>query len=104
MFNVNISTAIKFTTQEDVQAYRQISAAALPKDDCEVVCAAYKVGYQNIVLLNDNGRLIVRYPKAQARGMAVDGKPVVLHGDGFVPIDRSDLTNVETQACEQTEE
>ena len=91
MKTVIISTAIKFTNKADVETYTKLSPAALPLDDYELEgVAKYAVGYEHIVLLGASGKTMLRVKRDKVRGLAVDGQPIVIHGDDFKRIDFDD--------------
>lgn len=83
-----ISTGIRFTTEEDVNAYKALSFEALPMTDLEFNEATrYLIGWRRIVLFGLNGHRLAVLDREQVRGMAVDGKPVTVSGEDFTPID-----------------
>lgn len=100
-----ISTAINFKTETDVSAYLLITPRALPDGDCALSCDEYKIGWEHIVLLDTAGRLMLKMKRRDVRGMAVDGKPVAVHGDGFAPIDSTQAVDASPEEeAEQDEE
>lgn len=100
-----ISSAIKFTTEADVKAYMQLSPEAVPENDMifEGV-AKFTVGYKSIILFNKDGRRIIAWPREKARGMAVGGSPVILHGPDFQRIGLDDEKPEEQLPEDETSE
>lgn len=85
--NAVLSTAINFQNVQEVKAYMTFSAAALPDGDRRYSdVAAYKVGYDNIVLLDASGYIIAKEARHNYRGLAIDGKPIVINGPDFARI------------------
>lgn len=83
---VIISTAIRFTTEADVAAYKALSFEALPLEDMEYnEVTRYLVGWEHIVLFGANGRRLAVLRRKAIRGMAINGKPVTITGDDFKP-------------------
>ncbi len=83
---VIISTAIRFTTEADVAAYKALSFEALPLEDMEYnEVTRYLVGWEHIVLFGANGRRLAVLKRKAIRGMAINGKPVTITGDEFKP-------------------
>ena len=86
MKNVIISTAIKFTNEADVEAYRKLTPAALPLDDYELDgVSRYAVGYNNIVLLGATGKTMLRVSRDKLRGRGRQAHP---HSRGRFQADR----------------
>lgn len=89
-----ISTAVKFQTAEDVKAYQGLNWTALPEEDVEYnEVTRYIVGFRNIILLGLNGRRLCTFPRRSAKGFAVDGQPIVIHGPNFkrIGIENEDI-------------
>ena len=85
---VIISTGIRFTCEEDVNAYKALSFEALPMDDLEYnEVTRYLIGWKRIVLFGLNGHRLAVLNREQVRGMAVNGRPINVRGEGFVPVD-----------------
>lgn len=88
---VIISTAIHFTNEADVAAYKALSFEALPLDDMEYnEVTRYIVGYEHVVLFGANGRRLAVLKRKAIRGMAINGKPVKVAGDDFRPFNTED--------------
>ena len=86
--NAILSKSIQFISKEDVEAYKQLSAEAIREDGFRYSdVGSYKIGFQNIVLLDDNGYVIAKTRRGDIRGLAVDDVPITLHGDLFKPIE-----------------
>lgn len=84
MMNAILTTAIKFQSASDVEAYKGFSAAALPEGDRRYSgVSAYKVGFDNIVLLDEGGYIIAKRPRKEYKGFAIDGEPVNIGGPNF---------------------
>lgn len=82
--NAVLSTAINFQNAQDVEAYMTFSAEALPDGDRRYSdVAAYKVGYDNIVLLDTGGYIIAKEARRNYKGLAIDGEPIVINGPDF---------------------
>lgn len=94
--NVVVSTAIRFSSPESITAYKAIPWYDLPEEDMEYnEVTRYIVGYRNIILLGQNGRRLATFSRRKVRGLAVDGQPIVIHGDDFVRIGVEDPDAVE---------
>lgn len=90
------STSICFSTPESVEAYKAIPWIDLPEDDMEYnEVTRYIVGYKNIILLGLNGRRLATFPRRKVRGLAIDGHPVVIRGEGFKRIGIDDPATAE---------
>ena len=88
---VIISTAIRFTNEADVAAYKSLSFEALPLEDMEYnEVTRYLVGWEHIVLFGANGRRLAVLKRKAIRGMAINDKPVTVTGDGFKPFNTED--------------
>lgn len=86
MKNVIISTAVNFVIDEDVIAYRDMSYVARPRLDVEFYEATKViVGWDRIVLFGKHGQRMAVLNRRDFVGMAIDGKPFVISGDGFAP-------------------
>ncbi len=82
--NAVVSTSIRFSTPESVAAYKALPWYDLPEDDMEYnEVTRYIVGYKNIVLLGQDGRRLATFNRRKVRGFAIDGQPIVIHGEGF---------------------
>ncbi len=53
------------------------------------------MGYKNIVLLGKDGRRLATFNRRKVRGFAVDGQPIVIHGEGFKRIGIDDPATAE---------
>ena len=88
---VIISTAIRFTNEADVAAYKALTFEALPLDDMEYnEVTRYLVGWEHIVLFGANGRRLAVLKRKAIRGMAINDKPVTITGDDFKPFTTED--------------
>lgn len=82
--NAIISTSINFQSAADVAAYMQLDPVALPEDDMAYTeVTRYIVGFESIVLFGVDGRRLAKFRRRNVRGFAVDGEPVVIHGENF---------------------
>ena len=89
---VIISTAIRFTTEADVAAYKALSFEALPREDVEYnEVTRFIVGYEHIVLFGANGRRLAVLKRDKVRGMAIDDEPVTVNGNDFRPFSTESL-------------
>ena len=89
---VIISEAIRFATEGDVYNYGAFSPEALPRNDVEFNEATkIVVGYQHIVLFGRYGRRMAVLRRKDFVGMAVDGVPYQISGDGFLPFEIEDV-------------
>ena len=78
-----ISTSVEFNTPEDVRDYEALDPIDAPEDDMAPTdVVKYKVGYRLIVLERESGAVDV-YRRRGVTGMAVDGQPIIIHGQGF---------------------
>ncbi len=94
--NAVVSTSIRFSTPESVAAYKTIPWHDLPEDDMEYnEVTRYIVGYKNIVLLGKDGRRLATFNRRKVRGFAIDGQPIVIHGEGFKRIGIDDPATAE---------
>ena len=65
---VIISTAIRFTTEADVAAYKALSFEALPLEDMEYnEVTRYLVGWEHVVLFGAKDRKSTRLNSSHAR-------------------------------------
>lgn len=79
-----LTTAINFQNAQDVEAYKLFSAKALPDGDRRYSGVdAYRVGYENIILLDAGGYIIAKKARKNYRGFAINGEPVIIQGNGF---------------------
>lgn len=78
-----ISASVEFNTPEDVLDYEALDISEIPEDDVPPILNAvnYKVGYKHIVIEVGTGNVV--FLRKDAKGMAVDGQPIILRGDGF---------------------
>lgn len=94
--NAIVSTSIRFSTPESVAAYKGLPWHDLPEDDMEYnEVTRYIVGYKNIVLLGKDGRRLATFPRRKVMGLAIDGQPIVIHGEGFKRIGIDDAATAE---------
>lgn len=95
MKNVIISTAVNFVIDEDVIAYRNMSYVARPRFDVEFYEATKViVGWDRIVLFGKHGQRMAVLNRRDFVGMAIDGKPYVISGDGFAPFTYDEAEDV----------
>lgn len=88
VMNVIVSTSIRFTSEDDVKAYRGLGFEALPEDDLEYTeVTRYILGGAKIVLFGAKGQRLAVLERRTVRGMAVDGVPVTVHGPEFKRFD-----------------
>lgn len=86
--NAILSKSIQFMSTEDVEAYKKLSAEAIREDGFRYSdVGSYKIGFQNIVLLDKGGYLIAKTRRGDIRGLAIDDMPITLHGDLFQPVE-----------------
>lgn len=83
---VILTSAVRFCSIEDVEAYKALSVEALPCNDVEFnEVTRYLVGWEHIVLFGRTGRRLAALKRRDFIGMAIDGKPVLISGDSFKP-------------------
>lgn len=79
-----LTTAINFNSKEDVEIYKQFSPEALPDGDRRYSgVSTFKIGFENIVLLDQGGYLIAKKPRRAFKSLAIDGEPVKINGPEF---------------------
>lgn len=95
MKNVIISTDIRFTTAHDVRAYSGLTSEARPRLDVEFTEATkVVVGWDRIVLFGATGQRMAVLNRRDYVGMAIDGKPYVISGDGFAPFTYDEAADI----------
>ena len=98
MKNVIISTDIRFTTAHDVRAYSGLTSEARPRLDVEFTEATkVVVGWDRIVLFGATGQRMAVLNRRDFVGMAIDGKPYVISGDGFAPFTYDEAADIDRQ-------
>lgn len=98
MKNVIISTAVNFVIDEDVVAYRNMSYVARPRLDVEFYEATKViVGWDRIVLFGKHSQRMAVLNRRDYVGMAIDGKPYVISGDGFAPFTYDEAADIARQ-------
>jgi len=91
---VILTSAVRFVNPEDVVAYQALPVYALPCHDVEFnEVTRYVVGWRHIVLYGRTGRRLAVLKRRHFIGMAIDGQPVVIRGDGFQPFASDDVSD-----------
>lgn len=102
-----LSTSINFQNAQEVEAYKSFSAEALPDGDRRYSGVdAYKVGFENIVLLDVGGYVIAKKARKNYKGFAINGEPITIHGKDFRRIgsEPADEVRLEERLSENVEQ